>query len=613
MKKYILSMFMCLHLATPYTYTENPSRPSVEQVFGGLTEDQIAEQVKEGQRFLEELEKNGTPEEKAEFERLLMETLESMSEQDFNDITSIAKMVEPHLDLPQEEAKRSPIEEIKPETKPDRIVASGTDLEIFQNFIGSITECIDQLLQKMQSSKGCSEQVDMKWKSKVTFGSMKRQIYQLRTKRLAEKLSKKDLSPDEKDLIKTLKEFLADITEQNDSFKIEDNFGLPTTIELEKTYLKKTQAILSVFDNYIDQLMPMLEKFLRKWDPEALEMSKEADEKSKIALKSATDSEKFIAQKPATPSETRRASSSTGGNYNSGSQGGYAGSYDPYSQYDQSGYGPGSYGPDQSDFGSKSGSSSSSPAQKEGAKPAAAQKTPEGKATEKSTMSAYDYAASELEEHTKDLFDAKYEQEFVDFLNKVVTNYPPASQTETTPPTTSIRNEIDQTNWIENDFKNYTSKVKTEFKNKFVPSFENLDDVLGTVKKKIVEMTTDDLQKLQNNKDIATIERRIARYKEAFDPIQDRLNAKKTQNTSSQQAAATSNNSIFQQKGPEYSKAHNDFLTFLSDKIGDKLTAFQSDLEVLKRKAKRTAGTIRNADKKQTKVTAQATATPTVG
>jgi hypothetical protein len=609
MKKYILSMFMCLQIATPLAYAENPSRPSVEQVFGGLTEDQIAEQVKEGQRFLEELEKNGTPEEKAEFERLLMETLESMSEQDFNDITNIAKMVEPHLDLPQEEPKRSPIEETKPETKPTRIVASGSDLEVFQNFIGSITECIDQLLQKMQSSKECSEFVDTKWKSKVTFGSMKRQIYQLRTKRLAEKLSKKELSPEEQDLIKTLKEFLADITEQNDNFKIEDNFGLPTTIELEKTYLKKTQAILSVFDNYIDQLMPMLEKFLRKWDPEALEMQKEADEKSKVALKSATDAETLIAQKPATPSEARRASS-TGGNYNSGSQGGYAGSYDPYSQYDQSGYGPGSYGQEQSDFGGKSGS-----AQKEGAKPTAP-KTPEDKATEKSTMSAYDYAASELEEHTKDLFDSKYEQEFVDFLNKVVTNYPPASQTETTPPTTSIRNEIDQTNWIENDFKNYTSKVKTEFKNKFVPSFEHLDDVLGTVKKKIVEMSTDDLQKLQNNKDIATIQRRIARYKEAFDPIQDQLNAKKTQNTSSQQSAATSNNAIFQQKGPEYSKAHNDFLSFLSDKIGDRLTSFQSDLEVLKRKAKRTAGTLRSSSdkkQKQAKVTTQVATTPTVG
>lgn len=610
MKKYILQIFMCLHLTVQYMYPENPPRPSVEQVFGGLTEDQIADQVKEGQRFLEELEKNGSPEEKAEFERLLMETLESMSEQDFNDITNIAKMVEPHLDLPQEISKPAAIVETKTESKPERIVASGTDLELFQNFIGSITQCIDQLLQKMQNSKDCSEFVDTKWKSKVTFGNMKRQIYQLRTKRLAEKLSKKELSSDEQDLVKALKQFLSDITEQNDSFKIEDNFGLPTTIELEKTYLKKTQAILSIFDDYIDMLMPMLEKFLRKWDPEAIEMSKEAEEKSKSALQVATDAEKFIAQKPATPSEPRRASSSTGGSYNNGSQAGYAGSYgDPYGQYDTSGYEPGSYGPNQSDFGNKAGGAPAATKDADKAVP----KSTEDKATEKSTMSAYDYAASELEEHTKDLFDSKYEQEFVNFLNRVVTDYPPASQTETTPPTTPIRNEIDQTNWIENDFQNYTSKIKTEFKNKFVPSFEHLDDVLGTVKKKIVDMTTEDLQKLQTNKDIATLERRIARYKESFDPIREQLDAKKSRNTSSQQSAITSNNAIFQQKGPEYSKAHNDFLNYLSDKIGDKLTSFQSDLEVLKRKAKRTAGTLRNSDKKQAKTKASATvAAPTL-
>jgi len=603
MKKYILSILLCLHIAVPYIFTETiPSRPSVEDVFGGLTEDQIAEQVKEGQRFLEELEKNGTPEEKAEFERLLMETLESMTEEDFNNITQIAQMVEPHLDLPKEEVKSKV--ETKDESKSDRTVVADNDVEIFQNFIGSITECIDQLLQKMQSSKGCSEYANTKWGSKTTFNSMKRQIYQLRTLRLAQKLSKKELSADDKELVATLKEFLKDITAQNDTFVIEDNFGLPTTLELEKKYLQKTQTILSVFDNYIDTIMPMLEKFLRKWDPEALELSKEAEARSKSALESATTAEKFVAQKPATaaPSEPRRGGSSSGSNGGYGSSNaGYSNSYD-YPYDNQS---PSYSKTNESNF--SGGNQGKAPVKK--ADDQSAAKPKDDKATEKSTLSPYEYVSSEIAEHVHDLFDNKYEQKFVDYINGIVTNYPQASQLEKSPPTTIIRNEADQIKWLDTDFDGYVHKVKESFTAKFAPEFKHLGQVLETTKKKMSEMTTDDLKSLQNNKDLDTLSKRIERYKSAYAPVTDALNTKKQQNTTSQQAPSTSNNQIFKEKIGEYTQRHQDLLEYLDQKINDGLSGLEKEIENIKRKAKRTESTLRsNAAKKQAKATTVAPA-----
>src|SRR5688500_18656869 len=98
MKKQIL---LCIFFCTPLLQADAAkAMPSVAAAFGGLSEDEITQQVKLGQQFLEDLEKFGSPEEKAQFEQLLIETLNSMSEEDFNDLTKIATMVEPNLDIP---------------------------------------------------------------------------------------------------------------------------------------------------------------------------------------------------------------------------------------------------------------------------------------------------------------------------------------------------------------------------------------------------------------------------------------------------------------------------------------------------------------------------------
>ncbi len=117
------------------------------------------------------------------------------------------------------------------------------------------------------------------------------------------------------------------------------------------------------------------------------------------------------------------------------------------------------------------------------------------------------------------------------------------------------------------------------------------------------EMTTDDLKNLQNNKDLATLEKRIERYKTEYTPIPDALEAKKQQNTTSQQSQSTSNNQIFKEILGEYTDRHKDFLNYLDQTINDKLSGFEKEIQNLKRKAKRTESTLRSSAKKQTKTT----------
>ena len=508
-----------------------------------------------------------------------METLDSMSEQDINDITNIAKIVEPHLDLPQE----APQPEVKAETKAQesKPQVSSNDLETFQNFIGSISEKIDSLLQKIQASKECSEYFNIKWMSKITFGNMKRQIHQLKINRLAQKLSKKDLSTDEEELIKSLQRFLTDLTTHNNEFTIEDNFGLPTTHALEQKYLKKTHVLTTMLDQYIDILMPQLEKFLRKWDPEALAMAKESVEKSKTANKHATDATKVIPQAEARVAPLNQSNAMTGGNYNKDGANYYPTDAYPieYGLNGPNGFSP--YGHNQDHANSPKGKQ---------AKAADKNQTPtqQNIDAQKSSLSNYDYVANELNEHLQDKFDAQHEESFVNFLKDIANKYPEASPT----PKTKAHAVIDQPSelaWLENDFKNYTSKVKETFKNTFSHEFEELTNVASATKKKIIDMTSEELNKLQNNSDLAAIERRINRYKAEFENIEPSINT-----------AQNSQSPVFANFGQKYTSAHHEFITYINDKIGDELKTLTMDIENLRRKAKRTASSLKTAAKKQT-------------
>lgn len=595
--------------------------PSVADVFGGLSEQEIAEQVQMGQKFLEDLQKNGSPQEIAEFQKLLEETLNSMSEEDFNDIQAIAQLVEPHIvqSQPEPTASAAPSASSVDTSLP----STSSDLEDFKKLINTIIQRIDDIFQKINSSKECAEQVDNKWKNKSTFANMKRQIYQLKIDRLAQKLCKKDLKDDDKKLVEYLKTYLKDLTIQNDSLLIEDDFGLPASFVEEKKHLKQTKAFLETCDEAIDTLMPLLEKFLQKWDPEALQLAKETETRSQKAAKEATDATKRQASMPAQSKSSGRydynpATNDYGSNYADGYGGGYYPDYDNY---------PGNYGYNSgSEFGSPEGSGSDS------ASNDLNEKNPKTKPSELNANATspkenknytYEDAMSSLEDHLNE-FDSAHESKFVNFMkNDLIKNYPsyPAltsngALTATLPaadPTAASVN-LNTTNssrpqeeaFISSKppfpltltsgvkltgFKNYTIDTLEKVRKEFHPEFEQLHTYFSQIQSDLKNMNQEDLKKVSTAKALSSIETRLKRYQETFESILPEL--KKAYDVNTSPATANAPN---QQPGildeaavPEYRSAHDSFVKELKDEIGGEITKLLSKIDTIKHSAKRTA------------------------
>ncbi len=599
--------------------TQKSALPSVADVFGGLSEQEIAEQVQMGQQFLEDLQKHGTPQEIAEFQKLLEETLNSMSEEDFKDIQAIAQMVEPHLVSPQPESSTSASNS---SSIIDTSIPAATELEEFKKLISTIIQRIDDIFQKINSSKDCAEQVDSKWKNKSTFANMKRQIYQLKNDRLAQKLCKKDVKDDDKKLVDQLKKYLKDLTIQNDAFVIEDDFGLPASFVEEKKHLKQTKAFLETCDEIIDTLMPLLENFLQKWDPEALQLAKESESRTQKAAKDATDATKRQASTNAQP---KSSTGSSGYGYNdyyypSGSN--YGSDYSGYSPEAYDRYN--SYNSPEFDFGSKeSGADSSSSADKN-LKPKSTDidaKTLQAKDS-KNKSDLYDYAISELDGHMKDDFDSKHEASFVNFIeNDIVKKYPiynagngeySATLPSASPTAASVdynttnSSQPQENSWIDgtspfpikltsgvivNGFKNYTSEIKSKLEDEFYPEFRQLHPYIDALRSDVTNMTSEDLKKLQNSSELKAVENRLKKYKKAFDDALPKLNDAFQYNTipGTANAPAKQPGILDASTLPRYQNAHDDFVSELQAKIGKEVDTMLGTINTIRRSSKRLA------------------------
>jgi len=579
--KVALLGFALIFANTGITYAAQ-KMPSVAEVFGGLSEEQIAEQVQMGQKFLEDLEKNGTPEERAEFERLLVETLNSMSEEDKNDILAISQMVEPHLNIPAPEqpTTQQPLE-AKSETKTETRNFETKDVEEFKKLISTIIQRIEDILLKLNSSKECAEEIDVKWNGKVTFSNMKRQIAQLKTDRLAQKLAKADNIGDDKDLVDTLKKFLKELSQENDALVIEDDFGLPVSYATEKKHLKQAKAILNMFDDYIDKLMPTLEKFLRKWDPEALQMAQEADAKSKKAGKDALD-----ATKPAGSARATATPSSAGAQrYPGATNAGYPTEYGQYPEYYDQGYNPYSgVGAATPGFENKLPETGGSPVAK--AKSDGTTVINKEQPKEKGSSSFYNSVISALEGHIADEFTTEHENNFVDFMKNVgavttttdskVPAFPPLPPKDPSAPLA-----LDPSvNWVTNDFEKYSTEIKSKFES-FGRELKPMYDLLEDTKHSLNDMTANELTKLQSSSQLANIERRVKRYADTFEVAQKQLEERKI--------ATTPALAPDPQGSPAYIKKHEKLTDALQDDIGKKLIEAKEMINTIKHSAKRIA------------------------
>lgn len=575
MKKqfFIISLF-----CTSWLMPEAAKMPSVADVFGNMSEDEITQQVKLGQQFLEDLEKYGSPEEKAQFEQLLLETLNSMSETDFDDIQNIAKMVEPHLDIPQENPA-TPIPTVQPATKEEIAIpkASQDETETFKTLINTITQRIDDIFQKFDSSKDCAEEVNTKWKSKATFNNMKRQIAQLKNNRLAQKLAKKDLPDEDKALVDMLGKFHKDLTEKNDNLVIEDDFGLPSSRDTEQKHLKKARTILDMFDGYIDGLMPKLEKFLLKWDPEALQLAKEAEERTSKAIKTAQDAQ--IRR----PSADARPANAGPSNYPSPVQpGGFNGQYPDFAGY------PGDFG-DQYPQGF-SGIPGQPKSGIEGSQPGQSAKQPQDakkaimENNKAKSSSAYDDISDAFEDHLN-AFGPKHEQKFLDFLNKdmlklqVTDDYGiPAQQPVTEP---------EATRWVNSDYEQYRNSMLDSIKNDYSKEFKAAADVLDDTNKVIRDMDPEALKKTSNISGIATLTARYSNYKQNIEAAKDKIQKNYDLNYSLL-------GDVDARKA--YAREHINFMNHFKAEVEDKVEGVLDELGHIQRKIRRQAGRKKTSD-----------------
>lgn len=567
MKKQVLILALfCSSLIIP----EAAKMPSVADVFGGMTEDEITQQVKMGQQFLEDLEKYGTPEEKAQFEQLLLETLNSMSEDDFSDIQNIAKMVEPHLEIPEATPTTSvtpaaPIEEKAEIVTPK---ASQDETETFKSLINTITQRIDDISQKLNSSKECAEALNIKWKSKATFNNMKRQIYQLQNNRLAQKLSSKNIAAEDKPLVDILQNFQKDLTDHNNNLVIEDDFGLPSNRATEQKHLSQASNIIDMFDNYIDSLMPKLEKFLVKWDPEALQLAKEAEERTTKAAKSAQDA---LTRKPS----ANAAPLNTG--YGQQNQA-YPNQYPNYGQGEYPGYYP-------EDFAGSGSQGGSAPAQN--AKGQAESGTPKQTApaqnakqaiadnNKANASSAYDDIAEALEEHLTS-FGPQHEQKFISFMNKDMINLPltddygnPAQQPLTEP---------ESTRWVNSDYAQYQTTMMNNIKNTYSKEFKAAQAILEDANKVVREMDNESLRKTANLPEIGAMTQRYTNYKNTYEQTKEKL-----QTTYDQNYAMLGD--VDAKKA--YAAQHINFMNYFKTEVEDKVETVLDELGHLQRKIRR--------------------------
>lgn len=608
MKKYLLSTVLSISIISNI-YSEPQGMPSVADVFGGMSEEEITRQVQMGQQFLEDLEKYGTPEEKAEFEKILLETLNSMSEEDFQDLQNIAKMVEPNLPAPEAKVAQPSVVQPKKEEAP-ALVVTESDTEKFKNLIASIIARIDEIVQKIESCKECQEELHNNWANRVTFNNLKRQIAQLKNNNLAQRLSKKDLSEDDKKLVDTLETFLQDLTNKNSKLVIEDSFGLSDNKELEQKYLKQTKEITALFDNYIDLLAPKVEKFLSKWDPEALQLAKEASQKTEKALGQAQESLKRVPSADARPVTQERG-------YNSQRSRDYGPSYSDYDHYNQYGYPQDYYNyPQGSEYAapqdSKSISGSGTVGTKSGASAAPKDKSEIDKkvkpasAEQKPESVNFNDIMDSIDTHF-DRYTQSHVNKNIDFLNNTIAqgykNLTPALEKDVKTwgnnadggVSKGAKPNIEGINdWTFDSFIPYTQSISKALQNEYKDFAYELDSGKKLVNK--IENNAKDLSLEELNKISKKLDSLQDRFNSYHDTYQNVINSIED-NFSRNFYLITDRVIVGDEKETSYEKpmkikdVHNEFVAKLKNEIGDKIDQVISDIANIKahleRKSKR--------------------------
>lgn len=527
--------------------------PSVEELFGNMTEEQIVQQIQEAQKLFESL----SPEEMEEFAKIVDETWSKMAPSDKEAIQDIASMVKPYFPPEQEEApEQKPLEKEEP-AKPKKIIIENNSV---QTLIDNINAQIDDVLQKISSNKDLIEEFSAKWTSRITFDNLKRQILALKEDRLANKLIAKTNSED-KELVEALESFYKDVKNKNESFYVEDTFGLPSSSKSQDAkQLKQAKAILAIFDLGISELMPKIELFLKKHAPEALEMAKESAERAKQAQALAKDAtvKRGSAAAPLAPNTSRKTSSSQQQSPVNNAVSYNQAYYDPYASYG-GGYGGyndyGNYGSGYNDYPAAQAPQADTATKKDQPKKEEPKKEEKEKdeSNKKKELTPYNQAIDEIEGYF-DVFDNKAHQKLLTFLQKDLLNYPKATDR-----TGTVANPITQQSWLYGTgeflgkgFKNYANNASNLF-NIFSENIDYIQNANETIEKNIPLMQDAELKKIADNKSLKQMQERLDSYNSALNNAS--IIIKSQQNDNQDPVLTFLTDSYL----TDYQKFHNDF------------------------------------------------------
>lgn len=271
------------------------SMPSVHEAFKDVNEAELLDMMKEGQQFIQYLEKNGTEEEKMAFAQAMEQTLQSFTAEDWEEFTKIVETVQdklpPLIEPTPEPTKAETVtaEPAKPAiTNPRPQIIIDNSLE---KLINDINATINTILIKSKSDTILSERIAMRWENKEKFQEMVRCIMLLKQK---EHLATLASSKDEAILmlVESLRNFNAKLQSENDLFIIADTFGLEIDAATSAANLIKLDKILQFFDTAIASLLPKLITFLQKYEPTALTLATNNEQLAKDALENSIKIEK---------------------------------------------------------------------------------------------------------------------------------------------------------------------------------------------------------------------------------------------------------------------------------------------------------------------------------
>lgn len=260
---------------------------SVHDMFKDYTESELIEMMEKGQQFIDDLQKNGTPEEKEAFEKAMEDTLKNFSQDDWQEFQEIVDVVKDKLPpTPEQQWKPEPIKrDAKKDEKPsstktkDKEVVNSTVKKIINN----INKKVKSIFQKAQSDKMLHEQITTHWDKRDDFNEMIRQVMVLNKDKHITKIEKAS-DDEDKALLESLKNFNIRLNQEDKIFQIADTFGLDIDEKTAKINRAKLNRVLEFFNSGVSSLAPKVKGFIKKYEPEALKKAEELSKLEKEAL-----------------------------------------------------------------------------------------------------------------------------------------------------------------------------------------------------------------------------------------------------------------------------------------------------------------------------------------